>query len=252
MEQTPAAASRGMAKVMIVSDEPAAAQVWEFAVRQLGFDTLLVPIGGAVVETFTRELPDLMIIEDANERTEEFSLLRELRELTVVPLLFMTGKTGELFQLKVYEAGVDECIPFPITPRLFQAKVTAWMRRTRSIPMSALDEVRAGGFVLDPGQRRLHLPSGDEVHLTSLESRALYLFLTHPGRAFAPEEVIEKVWGYSGSGEGSLLKHLVFRLRRKIEPDPERPRFLVNERGAGYRFYPERVPGKTGRLPNRE
>jgi DNA-binding response OmpR family regulator len=236
MEQTPAAASRGMAKVMVVSDEPVAARVWEFAVRQLGFDTLLVPCSGPVIETFTRELPDLIIMEDANERTEEFALLQQLRELTVVPLLLLTAKTGELFQLKVYEAGVDECIPYPITPRLFQAKVTAWMRRTRSIPMSALDDVRAGGFQLNPGRRQLRLPRGTEVHLTSLESRALCLFLNHPGQSFAPDEVIEKVWGYSGSGEGSLLKHLVFRLRRKIEPDPNHPRYLVNERGTGYRF----------------
>jgi DNA-binding response OmpR family regulator len=111
--------------------------------------------------------------------------------------------------------------------------------------MSALDEVCAGGFALNPGQRRLRMPCGEEVHLTSLESRALYLFLDHPERSFTPEEVIEKVWGYTGCGEGSLLKHLVFRLRRKIEPDPNHPRYLRSERGAGYRFVPEECAEPT-------
>lgn len=236
MEYVNGPATRYSAKVLIISDEPVAAKIWGYAVNQLGMEAIVIGATNPVIETWSKEIPDLIIIEDSNDRTEEIPILKQLRELTVAPILYLTSKTSEVFQMRLYQEGVDECIPFPITPRLFQAKVRAWIRRVGSIPLTALDEVSAGGFVLNASQRRLGLPSKEEIHLSTLESRAMFLFLGHPGRSFSSDEIIEKVWGFHNSGETNLLKHLIFRLRRKIELDPNHPRHLLYERSTGYRF----------------
>lgn len=235
MEQSQTSAARA-AKVLIISDEPVGAKIWGFASNQLGLEAVIIGANDPVIDTWGKELPDLIVIEDTNDRTEEIAIMKQLRELTVVPVLYMTSKASEAFHLRVYQAGADECIPCPVSSRMFQAKISAWIRRAGNIPMSALDEVHTGGFALSASQRRLSLPCGDDIRLTVLEARALFLFMSHPGRAFNNEEVIEKVWGYANSGDTSLLKHLIFRLRRKIEPDPNRPRYLRYERSTGYSF----------------
>lgn len=226
-------------RVLIISDEPETAQVWGFSLSQVGLETRLVSVSEAVMQIWAEELPDLIIIEDFNDQVEELELLRQLRAETVVPILYLTGKTDEPFLVETYRFGSDETIPFPISPRLFQAKVSAWLRRTQSMPMTALDEVRAGGFILNPESRWLSLPSGDMVRLSMLEARLLYLLMTHPGRAFETYQLLERIWGYYGEGDSILLKNLVYRLRRKIEPDPAQPRYLVTEANLGYKFIAE-------------
>lgn len=229
---------RPKAKVLIVSDEPVTARVWGFSLNQVGFETRLIGITEPVMDVWAEELPDLIIIEDFNAEVEELALCQELRGETVVPILYLTTKTDEAFLLEIYHLGVDECISFPISPRLFQAKVSAWLRRTSSMPLEVLEEIRVGGFHLNMASRRLVTACGEALRLTVLEARLLYLLMSQPGRIFETEQIVEKVWGYYGNGDSRLLKNVVYRLRRKLEPDPAQPQYLVTEGTSGYRFLP--------------
>ena len=224
------------AKVLIVSDEPVTARVWGFSLNQAGLDVRLVGINEAVMDIWAEELPDLIIIEDFNKEVEELELCKNLRAETVVPILYLTSKTDEAFSLEVYRIGADECIPFPISPRLFQAKVNAWLRRMFTVPVTVFDEVKSDGLRLNMDQRRLQKPSGETVRLTVLEARLLYVLMSHPGQVFERDTLVEKVWGYYGEGDPHLLKNLVYRVRRKIEADPTQPRYLVTEGNTGYRL----------------
>ena len=197
------------AKILIISDEPQTAEIWGFSLHQVGLDVTLLAVSDPVMETWAAESPDLIIIEDYNDQVEELPLCRQLREATVVPIIYLTSKTSETFHLEIYKLGIDDCITFPVSPRVFQAKVNAWLRRTRVLPIAALDEIRAGDFRLQGEKKRLALPSGDTVRLTTLEVRLLYLLMAHPARVFEHQEIVEKVWGYVGEGDNSLLKHLV-------------------------------------------
>ena len=236
MEKKGIKAALQNAKVLIISDEPVAARVWEFALHQMGLEVTLATITSPVIEIWAKETPDLILFEDFDEQLDEITVCRELREMTVVPILLMTNKNSEAVFIQLYQAGVDECIPFPITPRLLQAKIKAWLRRSGTIPMTALDIVQVGDFQLDAGHKCLTLPTHENIRLTLLESRVLFLLMSHPGENISSEDVIEKVWGHYGSGDSRLLKDLIYRLRKKIEPDPNQPRHLLNERSAGYRF----------------
>jgi DNA-binding response OmpR family regulator len=227
---------RPNARVLIISDEPATAAVWGFSLNQVGFDVILIGITDSVLEACMEVLPDLIIIEDFNKEVEEVDLCCHIRRETAVPILYLTGKTDEAFQIQVYKVGADECITFPITPRLFQVKVEAWLRRTMSIPLAALNDVECGELHLNADKRWLRLPAGELVKLTNLETRLLYLLMSHPGQLFETDEIVNKVWGYWGEGDKSLLKNLVYRLRRKMEPDLEHPRWVVTVKDRGYAF----------------
>ncbi len=225
------------ARILIISDEPESAKVWGFSLNQVGLEVRLVGIDEQVLDIWEKELPDLIILEDFNNEIEELELCHQLRESSLVPILYLTNKIGEAFYLEAYKAGADECIPYPITPRLFQAKVKAWLRWTKSVPLAVLNEVRVGGFVLNADQKRLILPDGEVTKLTLLEARLLFLMMNHPGACFESKDIIEKVWGYSSdNGENKLLKSLIYRLRRKIEPNPNEPCYLVTEENTGYKF----------------
>lgn len=227
------------AKVLMISDEPVTAKVWAYSLNQMELDVTLFDVDDSVMARWEEERPDLIILEDFNQETEEIELCKQLRAVSAVPILFLTAKLDESFHLEVYRSGADESIAFPITPRLFQAKVKAWLRRTQSIPMNALDEIHAGSFNLNMDHKTLMLPSRETMRLTSLESRLLFLLMSHPGRLMTAEEITDKVWGYCGEGDSGLLKNLVYRLRKKIEPNPNQPRYLVTDGNQGYRFLVE-------------
>jgi two-component system response regulator MtrA len=224
------------ASVLIISDELEMARVWEFALQHVGLDTSLIGITEDSVQIALEQTPDLVIVEDFNAEAEEIELCRQLRTETVVPILYLTSKQGEAFLLETYKAGADETIPFPISPRLFQAKVQAWLRRTQAIPLAALDEVQVNSFRLIPGQKRLVTAAGEQIRLTSLESRLLFLLMSHPGHVIETENLVERVWGYYGNGDSVLLKNLIYRLRRKIEPSPNAPRHVLTVANIGYKF----------------
>ena len=223
-------------KVLIISDAPATADIWGYSLSQLGLDVKVIDLAENFMEAWENETPDIIIIEDFNDQIEELDICSALREVTIVPILYLTSKLNEKFHLDVYQAGADECIPFPISPRLFQAKVNAWLRRTQSLPMAALNEISAGGFCLDPGRRTLYLPNQTAVRLTALETRLLVLLMSNPGKVIPPADIIEKVWGYHGLNDRKLVRNHIFRLRRKIEADPSRPRCLVSAGNSGYKF----------------
>jgi two-component system KDP operon response regulator KdpE len=153
-----------------------------------------------------------------------------------VPILLLTRKSDEIFQMEAYRAGVDECILQPITPLLFLAKVRAWLRQTRNLPYAAVENVHTGRFVLEPGCRRLSLPDGSSAQLTNLEVRLLYILMSHPGQPIDSTTLIERIWGSYGGGDNVMLKNLVYRLRRKIEEKPARPAHLLTDANLGYRF----------------
>ncbi len=224
------------ARVLIISDEVESARVWGFALNQLGLNVVLIGLSDPVLEIWAREAPDLVIIEDFNRSLEDLALCRQLRALTVVPMLFLTTIANEAFQLKAYRAGVDDIMIFPLTPRIFQAKVKAWLRTANSIPAAALDPLEAGEFCLDPNKRELKTEGESVVGLTVLEARLLYLLMSHPQKVFTASQLVDRVWGFFGEGDATVLKNLVYRLRRKIEPDPAQPRYLVTEGKYGYRF----------------
>jgi DNA-binding response OmpR family regulator len=224
------------AKTLIIYDDAESGLAWSGALKAAGIDAVTTHICPDTFTFWSEILPDLIVIEDFDGDPEELALCVRLRRETTVPILLLTAQPDEAFHLRAYRSGVDECIAVPVNPLLFVAKVQAWLRRTLTLPTTTLDTIGVGGFQLEPARRRLTTESGHTLRLTNLELRLLLVLMSSPGRAVDQVALIERVWGPYGGGDAVMLKNVVYRLRRKLEPEPHRPRHLLTVDQTGYRF----------------
>lgn len=224
------------AKTVVIYDDVDHGHAWSRPLTDSGIDTVAIPLDEETIPFLAGLLPDLIVLEDFNHKPEELALCAHLRQETPIPILLLTVRGDEEFHLRAYQAGVDECIALPINPQLFVAKVRAWLGRTLSLPASAVNEISCGAFRLEPAHRRLALPSGQVLKLTNLELRLLLILMAAPGEPVNQAVLIERVWGPYGGGDRTMLKNVVYRLRRKIEPEPQQPRHLVTVNHSDYRF----------------
>jgi len=222
-------------RVLVASDDPDTARVWAYLLREKGLSVQLAASTGEALRLWEEQIPDLIVI-DTHSDPEGLQTLGQLRAETIVPILFITSRNDEAHILEAYQAGADECAVKPVSPALFWAKVRAWLRRTWSVPAEGLDSLQTGELRLDPAHRQVVLGQEQVVKLTNLEFRVLHLLMSHPGWVMNTDDIVQRVWGYYGNGDRDLLKNVVYRLRRKIDPDPQNPRYIFTEAGLGYRF----------------
>ncbi len=173
-----------------------------------------------------------LVIVDT-DRTDGVVLCRQLRSDYHNPLLFLTYERDERYHLLVYEAGVDDCIQKPIGNSLFLAKVDVWLRTVHF--RNAGYGQAAPNFQLDLARRRLALPEGRVVTLTPLEIRLVELFLGNPNVILETSTIVRRVWNDYCEGDSTLLKNLIYRIRRKIETEPSEPQYIQTAFG-GYIF----------------
>jgi DNA-binding response OmpR family regulator len=224
------------AKVLLVSDDYDSARIWCHILNEKNIDTTLLSSPGEALQVWSEMIPDLIVIDMYSREFDGVSLVSQLREQGVVPVLLLTAINNETHILEAYQAGVDECVVKPISPALFLVKVKAWLRRSWSMPAESLDPLQVGGLRLDPTRRQVTTENEQVIKLTNLEFRLLHLLMSHPGWVITTEDIVQKVWGYYGNGDSNLLKNVVYRLRRKVDPDPGSPRYIHTEAGLGYKF----------------
>jgi DNA-binding response OmpR family regulator len=209
--------------------------VWGYILRQQGLIVILETSRDKVIDRWSAEMPDLVVIDVDVSHEERIELYKKFRAVNVAPILMLLPSYHETQILEAYAAGVEEVAVKPISPAVFLAKIRAWMRRSWSIPTDRLNLVRAGKYRLDPAQRCLVDPDEAEIKLTNLEFRLLHMLMSRPTFIFSMDEIIEFIWGGYGNGDQVLLKNVVYRLRRKIEEDPSHPTLLQTWQG-GYSF----------------
>jgi DNA-binding response OmpR family regulator len=223
--------------VLFVSNDLEVSGIWVFVLRQMGLEATLVRSAQEAVDHWARGTFDLVLIDAYGPDLDGIDVVRQLRSQAVNPILMFTPDRDETHMLEAYRAGVDECVVKSVSPALFMAKVRAWLRRSWTVPASALDNVQAGVLCLDPARRVVTTESGSVVKLTNLEFRVLHLLMRHRGQVLPSDLIVDRVWGCAGGGDHVLLKNVIYRLRRKIEPDPHEPRYLQTVAGEGYVFY---------------
>jgi len=189
-------------------------------------------------ERWIDEAPDMILIDVEPSETIGLSVVNQLREQAVIPILLLGSNPTNRFMLEAYEAGVDDYMLKPVEPSLLHAKVKAWLRRTWSIPVGMLDALKIGDIRFIPSERTLLLEGQPPVRMTNLELRLMYYLMSHAGRTITPEELCQRVWGTDREPNKATLKNVVYRLRLKLEPDPNHPHYIRTVAG-GYQFKPE-------------
>ncbi len=222
-------------KVLIVSNQQTTGPLWVFSLQQQRMNVLLEADPRKALQRAESESPDLIVLDINLSQEDTVQLLKSLRADILAPILLLTQMRGEDMILEALNAGADDCMIKPVSPSLFQAKIKIWLRRSWSVSTDTLEPVKVGGMQLLPGERMAVLENGQVVRLTNLELRLLYYLMNHPDQTVSVEELNQRVWGYSGDGDNTMLKNVVYRLRRKVESDPSEPRLIQTVVGVGYK-----------------
>lgn len=223
-------------KVLIVSNQQTTGPLWVFSLQQQKLNVALEAVPANTLARCEAESPDLIILDTSLPEEQTLELIRNLRAEMLTPILLLTPSHKDEFVLEAYKAGADDCISKPVGPSLFQAKVKVWLRRFGSISANVLEPIKVGTLQLFPSEKIIILKNGNMVRLTNLELRLLYYLMSRPGRAVTTEELNQRVWGYNKEADNTMLKNVIYRLRRKIEMDPANPKIIQNVAGVGYKL----------------
>jgi len=232
MTPTDSPNSQAALRVFIICDQTDTAPIWGYMIREKGLVAILETSVQRAMGRAIEDIPDLIIIDVNDSHQERMRLCNKFRALSTSPILLFLPTNNEAEILEAYEAGVDECVIKPISPSIFLAKIVAWSRRSWTEPMSPR---RTNKLHLDPSRRSAICEDGTDVRLTNLEFRLLHLLMSRPGYVFQNEDIIRTVWGAQRENDQSLLKNMIYRLRKKLEEEAGETNLIQTWPG-GYSF----------------
>jgi DNA-binding response OmpR family regulator len=223
-------------RVLVVDDEPMVREVVTAYLERDGFRVVSVGDGRSALESFIASTPDLVVLDVMLPEIDGFSLLTELRKRTDVPVILLTARTEETDRVLGLELGADDYVVKPFSPRELAARVRSVLRRTRPTPPGNV--LQYDGLRIDGGTREV-VCADEVIELTPKEFDLLAFLASSPRQVFSRAQLLEHVWDSSADYQDpSTVTVHVRRLRRKIEVNPEDPRWLHTVWGVGYRFEP--------------
>lgn len=229
-----------MVKVLVADDDPAFCELVGTVLTREGFSVFSAHDVDSALRLWRQKEPSLVLIDITLGRNNGFPVLRAIRAVSNVPVIMMTGSTNENEVVGALELGADEYVQKPIQPRMFVARIRALLRRSGQ-PISYEPRIYSLDFLqFDSSTRLVYLPDGQRNRLTVLEARLLEHLLIHRAQILSYDSLINHVWGPDGADQ-DMLRQLVRRLRKKIEPDPKNPRYIKTVWGGGYIFAMEPV-----------
>ncbi len=226
----------GAARILVVDDDPAIRRALAAELSASGYEVLEAADGAEGFRRFEETEPDLVLTDLAMPVTDGFDLVGRVRRAGATPVVVLSVRGGDADKVRALDLGADDYVVKPFSVQELLARVRAQLRRHA--------EEEAGGVLEFPGltldrERRRVVVEGKEVHLTPTELAILDLLASHAGKPITIRQIIGRVWhGAPGTSPDAVRVH-VGSLRKKIEPDPARPRYIVTEPWVGYRFVAE-------------
>lgn len=219
-------------KVLVVDDDLALADVVSFTLRRAGYDVIVAHDGIAALDRWKNELPDLIVLDLNLPKMDGLSVCRQIRVQDNTPIIVLSVRGDEDDIVTGLKLGADDYIVKPFSPRQLIARAEAVMRRVSDAP-PALEKLTIGDLTLD--RSRFQLFYGEELitKLTTLECRLLEVLMVNRDQVVLADNLIDRVWG-PGGGDKSMLKQLVYRLRRRMEAHPVKPAHIETVPGVGY------------------
>jgi two-component system, OmpR family, alkaline phosphatase synthesis response regulator PhoP len=223
-----------MTTVLVVEDEIEIARVVRDYLRNAGFEVIVVGDGGSAVASVRSAKPDLLVLDLGLPGRDGLDVAREIRRWSDTPIVMLTARGDETDRIVGLEIGADDYVVKPFSPKELIARVRAVLRRTRTAARG--DEVvRAGDVEIDTAKMRVSV-GGTQVDLTPTEFQLLATLAREPGRVFTRSQLLDAVHGVAIESYERAIDAHVKNIRRKIEPSPGSPRYVVTVHGVGYRF----------------
>jgi DNA-binding response OmpR family regulator len=228
-----------MKTILVVDDEPKIATLARDYLEHAGFAVLIAADGPTALTTIRQRQPDLVVLDLGLPGLDGLDVTRELRRDSAIPIVMLTARDDELDKLLGLELGADDYLTKPFSPRELVARVRAVLRRADR-PVEAAETIRAGDVVLDVPRMRTEV-AGTAVELTPTEFQLLATLAARPGRIFTRAQLLDAIHGIAFESYERAIDSHIKNLRRKLEPDPRRPRYVLTVYGVGYRFVDDRA-----------
>ncbi|WP_217352470.1 ATP-binding protein [Candidatus Viridilinea mediisalina] len=231
-----ASAARDHARILVLDDDAALQHLLERGFQEAGFSVQISGEAQEAMNLLNSYTPDLMIIDLALPGMDGLSLCRQVRQWSSIPIIMLTASATEQDVIKGLRAGADDYVTKPFRMQELIARIDALLRRAQqtTTPGEA-SLIQLDNLIIDLSHHRITLDQ-QEIALTPIEYQILTFLARHAGQALSHEQILQAVWGQGYSGENNYLWVHIANLRKKIEPDPRHPRFILTERGLGYRM----------------
>ncbi len=222
-----------MKRILVVEDDAGIAFALRVDLNTEGYDVELESDGERALRRASKETFDLILLDVMLPGKDGFEVCRELRRGgSRTPIILLTAKAQEAEKVMGLELGADDYVTKPFSPRELRARVKAALRRTGEDESQA---VRFGDLEVDFARCELRR-AGKPVELTALEFKLLAAFVRNRGRVLSRAQLLDLVWGHDTFVTDRVVDNHVVTLRKKVEPEPSQPRYVLSVRGMGYRF----------------
>ncbi len=220
-------------KILVVDDEQKIVDIVRAYLEREGFRVVTAYDGESALKVFRQEKPDLIVLDLMLPKLSGHDVCRAIRKESEVPIIMLTARDELTDKVVGLELGADDYLTKPFEGRELVARVKAILRRTE--PKSEAKLIRAGDISVD-AERRVAAVGDKEVELTTTEFDLLRLMAAHPGRVFSRSDLLDRLQGDAYEGYERTIDSHIKNLRRKIEPDPEKPSYIQTVYGAGYKL----------------
>lgn len=230
-------------KVLIADDDAQLVRALSVTLSARGYDVVTARDGREAIDAVITERPDLVLLDLGMPRLDGIGVLEGVRAWSQVPVLVLSGRTDSSDKVDALDAGADDYVTKPFQMDELLARLRALGRR-RVVASEETPTITIGPLLVDLVAKQVTPAEGPAIRLTPTEWRLLEVLVTNPDRLMTREMLLTEVWGPTHGNDSGYLRLYMAQLRRKLEPDPAHPRYLVTESGMGYRFAPAGVtPG---------
>ena len=225
-----------MSKVLVIEDEAPLRRALRIFLEAHDYAVVLAASGREGLDLAAREHPDVVILDLGLPDMDGVSVAAALRGWSTVPIVVLSARDAEPVKVAALDAGADDYVTKPFAMNEFLARIRAALRR--AAPTEQERVITTNDFSIDLGAKQIHR-NGSELHLTPTEWQIVEALARHRGKLVTQQQLLQQVWGPQYERETHYLRIYMSQIRRKLEPDPSRPRYFITEPGMGYRFVME-------------
>jgi len=223
-------------RILVVDDEERMVRFIRLNLEHDGFQVIEAFNGTSALNKVRSDLPDLALLDVMLPDIDGFEVLRIIREVSSMPVIMLTAKGEEDDRVRGLELGADDYITKPFSPRELVSRVRAVLRRTDSTGISTHGPIQVDDRLKIDFDRREVWVEGKLVKLRPTEYRLLFQLVQNAGWVLTHDQLLTRVWGYEYQDEPHYVRLYINYLRKKLEEDPTNPKYILTERGVGYRF----------------
>jgi two-component system, OmpR family, KDP operon response regulator KdpE len=223
-------------RILVVDDEQQITVVLRSGLTKYGYDVRVANEGQAALELFDAWTPDLVVTDLSMPHMNGLQLCRELRARSSVPIIVLSVKNDEVTKVEALDLGADDYVTKPFGMGELLARVRATLRRSPA-PSPETTVIEEGDFCVDLESREVKV-EGKDIRLSPKEFDLLIFFIRNSGKVLTHRKLLAEIWGGNYTDQTEYLRVFVRHLRKKIEPDPAKPRYILTDPWVGYRFLP--------------